>query len=95
MDLNLPQPHRRDQGRRESAPANPAVLPAVISESEEEFAARTRVSASSAYGLDPLDAGTAGLSRVRRVRMVQLGVLALGILALVAGITLVITGLAG
>ena len=52
------------------------------------------VAANSAYGLDPLDAATAGLGRARRLRMLQLGVLALGIVALIAGITLIITGLA-
>jgi hypothetical protein len=75
--------------------ANPAVPPAVAPESEEEFSGRTPVAANSAYGLDPLDAATAGLGRARRLRLVQLGVLALGILALIAGIVLIITGLAG
>ena len=52
------------------------------------------VAANSAYGLDPLDAATAGLGRARRLRMLQLGVLALGVVALIAGITLIVTGLA-
>ncbi|MDQ0820667.1 hypothetical protein QFZ79_003037 [Arthrobacter sp. V4I6] len=75
--------------------AKPAVRPAVVPKPEEEFAGRAPVAANSAYGLDPLDAATAGLGRARRLRMLQLGVLALGILALIAGITLIITGLAG
>jgi hypothetical protein len=75
--------------------ATPAVPAAAAPESEEESAGRTPVAASSAYGLDPLDAATAGLARARRLRMLQLGVLALGLLALIAGITLIITGLAG
>ena len=75
--------------------ANPAVPAAAAPESEEEYAGRTPVAANSAYGLDPLDAATAGLARARRLRMLQLGVLALGLLALIAGITLIITGLAG
>ncbi|WP_211878732.1 hypothetical protein [Pseudarthrobacter albicanus] len=62
-------------------------------ESEEQFAGRAPVAASSAYGLDPLDAATAGLGRARRLRMIQVAVLALGVLALVAGITLIITSL--
>ncbi|MCU1553037.1 MAG: hypothetical protein JWM13_523 [Arthrobacter sp.] len=74
---------------------HPAVPPAVAPKSEEESAGRTPVAANSAYGLDPLDAATAGLGRARRLRMLQLGVLVLGILALIAGITLIITGLAG
>ena len=68
--------------------------PAVLSE-PEEFAGMAPVAAKSAYGLDPLDAATAGLGRARRLRMVEVGVLALGVLALAAGITLIITGLAG
>lgn len=67
---------------------NPAEL-----ESEEQFAGRAPVAANSAYGLDPLDAATAGLGRARRFRMIQLGVLALGVLALIAGITLIATSL--
>ena len=52
------------------------------------------MAANAAYGLEPLDAATAGLGRARRLRMLQLGVLALGIVALIAGITLIVTGLA-
>ena len=55
----------------------------------------TPVAANSAYGLDPLDAATAGLGRARRLRLVQLVVLALGVMALIAGIILIITGLSG
>ena len=62
-------------------------------ESEEQFAGRAPVAANSAYGLDPLDAATAGLGRARRLRMIQLAVLALGVLALIVGITLIITSL--
>ena len=60
----------------------------------ETSSARTPVAANSAYGLEPLDAATAGLGRARRLRMLQLGVLALGVVALIAGITLIVTGLA-
>lgn len=63
-------------------------------QSDDDFAGRTPVAANSAYGLDPLDAATAGLGRARRLRLLQLGVLALGVLALIAGIALIITGLA-
>jgi hypothetical protein len=75
--------------------ASSAVQPAGAPGSEEEFAGRTPVAANSAYGLDPLDAATAGLARARRLRVLQLGVLVLGMLALIVGITLIITGLAG
>ncbi|MET4095182.1 hypothetical protein [Arthrobacter sp. UYCu712] len=75
--------------------SRPAVVNPAPMQSEEDFAGRTPVAANSAHGLDPLDVATAGLGRARRLRMLQLGVLALGVLALIAGITLIITGLAG
>ena len=62
---------------------------------EEDFAGRSPVAANTAYGLEPLDAATAGLGRARRLRLVQLVVLALGVMALIAGIILIITGLSG
>ncbi|MDQ0768862.1 hypothetical protein QF031_001611 [Pseudarthrobacter defluvii] len=52
-----------------------------------------RVPARSAYGLDPLDAATAGLTRARRNRILQFCILAFGILALVAGIILIVSGM--
>jgi hypothetical protein len=61
---------------------------------DENLAGRTPVAANAAYGLDPLDAATAGLGRAHRLRVLQLAVLILGVLALVAGIALIITGLA-
>jgi ribosomal protein L17 len=75
--------------------SRPAAGTPAAARSEEDFTGRTPVSANSAYGLDPLDAATAGLGRARRLRLVQLVVLALGVLALIAGITLIITGLSG
>ena len=71
----------------------PAGIPAAPS--EEDFAGRSPVAANTAYGLEPLDADTAGLGRARRLRLVQLAVLALGVIALIAGIMLIITGLSG
>lgn len=76
--------------RTRPAVAVPAALPP-----EKDFTGRTPVAANTAHGLEPLDAATAGLGRARRLRMLQLGVLALGIVALIAGIILIITGLAG
>ena len=73
----------RGQPRRNSA-----------GEAEERLVGGEPVAANAAYGLEPLDAATAGLGRARRLRMLQLGVLALGIVALIAGITLIVTGLA-
>jgi hypothetical protein len=74
--------------RPASAAANSA------GETDERLVGGEPVAANSAYGLEPLDAATAGLGRARRLRMLQLGVLALGIVALIAGITLIVTGLA-
>ena len=71
----------------------PAGIPATPS--EEDFTGRSPVAANTAYGLEPLDADTAGLGRARRLRLVQLAVLALGVIALIAGIMLIITGLSG
>jgi hypothetical protein len=64
-------------------------------QSDEDFAGRTPVAANAAYGLDPLDAATAGLGRARRLRVAQLAVLAVGVLALIVGIILIVTGLSG
>jgi len=60
---------------------------------EDLFEDLPRVPARSAYGLDPLDAATAGLSRARRNRILQFCILAFGILALVAGIILIVSGM--
>ncbi|KIS27289.1 hypothetical protein TV39_12340 [Arthrobacter sp. SPG23] len=60
----------------------------------ENFVDRPRVAANTAYGLEPLDAVTAGLGRAHRIRLLQLAVLALGIVALIAGVTMIISGLA-
>ena len=62
-------------------------------ESGEDVTALPPVSAKSAYGLEPLDAATAGLGRANRLRLIQLGVLALGAIALVAGVIMIISGL--
>jgi hypothetical protein len=64
-------------------------------QSEDDFTGRAPVAANAAYGLDPLDASTAGLGLARRLRLVQLAVLALGLVALVVGITLILAGLSG
>ncbi|WP_326959380.1 MULTISPECIES: hypothetical protein [unclassified Arthrobacter] len=56
---------------------------------------RAPVAANAAYGLDPLDADTAGLGRARRLRIAQFAVLGLGMIALVIGLILVMTGFSG
>ncbi|UXM90052.1 hypothetical protein [Paenarthrobacter sp. JL.01a] len=57
-----------------------------------EESQRPPVSASTAYGLDPLDANTAGLARAQRNRLLQYGVLALGLVALIVGIIMITSG---
>ncbi|MFW0775037.1 hypothetical protein ACLRGI_17930 [Paenarthrobacter nitroguajacolicus] len=66
--------------------------PAAASEAGEESQQRPPVSASAAYGLDPLDANTAGLARAQRNRLLQFAVLALGIVALIVGIIMITSG---
>ena len=75
------------------APSQQAAGAPAVNRTDDELAGRPPVAANSAYGLDPLDAATAGLGRARRLRLLQLGVLTLGVLALIVGITLIITGL--
>jgi hypothetical protein len=84
----------RAEAAARSAAAPPARQdPDWTEESAEDVTALPPVSAKSAYGLEPLDAATAGLARANRLRMIQLGVLALGAIALVAGIIMIISGL--
>ena len=89
-----PRPPPRLPPRPRHRPAPLPGIPAALAP-EEEFAGRSPVAANTAYGLEPLDADTAGLGRARRLRLVQLVVLALGVMALIAGIILIITGLSG
>lgn len=65
--------------------------PVAAAEANEETQ-RPPVSASAAYGLEPLDANTAGLARAQRNRLLQFGVLALGIVALFVGIIMITSG---
>ena len=98
-----PAKQQRDAGRtgvlaRAEAAAKAGRRPAAAdqiqdAQAQEDLAARPPVAANAAYGLDPLDAATAGLGRARRLHLLQLSVLALGVLALVAGVILIITGL--
>lgn len=88
-------PAAKPAARQAPAPPSAAApsAAALDAESNEEFAALPPVSAKSAYGLDPLDAATAGLGRANRLRLLQVGVLALGLMALIAGIIMIISGL--
>ena len=51
------------------------------------------IGARSAFGLDPLDVMTAGLGRSRRIRAVSLGIVGVGLSALILGIILIVGGL--
>ncbi|HSO92552.1 MAG TPA: hypothetical protein VLR70_15565, partial [Arthrobacter sp.] len=85
----------RKSGKRRPGPSRPAAGIPAAAQPDEDFAGRPPVAANAAYGLEPLDADTAGLGRARRLRLVQLAVLALGVMALIAGTMLIITGLSG
>ncbi|MET1089479.1 MAG: hypothetical protein ABWY04_20535 [Arthrobacter sp.] len=84
---------RAEAAARAAARPKPAVQPPAAGGSEDAFADLPRIPARSAHGLDPLDAATAGLARANRNRMLQFCVLALGILALISGIVLIISGM--
>ncbi|GAC1490307.1 MAG: hypothetical protein NVS2B15_08940 [Pseudarthrobacter sp.] len=71
----------------------PAVLDDPTGETEGLFEDLHRVPARSAHGLEPLDAATAGLARAKRLRLMQVLVLVFGIVALISGIILIVTGL--
>jgi hypothetical protein len=85
---------RAEAAAKAGTPRPAAAATNSAGETDERLVGGEPVAANSAYGLEPLDAATAGLGRARRLRMLQLGVLALGIVALIAGITLIVTGLA-
>jgi hypothetical protein len=87
---------RAEAAARAAVHPKPAVLPpAAMADagSEEAFEGLPRVPARSAYGLDPLDAATAGLTRAKRNRVLQFCVLAFGIMALISGVVLIISGM--
>ena len=77
--------------RAEAVARNVRKRPVAVDEQREETQ-RPPIAASAAYGLDPLDANTAGLARAQRNRLLQLGVLALGVVALIVGIIMITSG---
>jgi hypothetical protein len=77
--------------RAEAVARNVRKRPVAVDEQLEETE-RPPISASAAYGLDPLDANTAGLARAQRNRLLQFGVLALGLVALIVGIIMITSG---
>lgn len=81
----------RAEAAARAARPQPAVVPQ--NQGNDLFEDLPRIPARSAHGLDPLDAATAGLGRARRTRILQLCVLLFGIVALVSGIILIISGI--
>lgn len=77
--------------RAEAVARNARKRPVAVDEQLEETQ-RPPIAASAAYGLDPLDANTAGLARAQRNRLLQLGVMALGVVALIVGIIMITSG---
>ena len=73
-----------------SAPPRSKILAQAEALAEGRGATIHPLKASSAYGLDPLDARTAGLDRVRRVRLAVGGALVLGAAAFAAGIAMML-----
>jgi hypothetical protein len=72
---------------------DPVVADMPTAESEDLFDDLPRIPASSAHGLEPLDAATAGLARAQRLRLLQVLVLVFGIVALISGVILIISGI--
>lgn len=74
-------------------PVMPVVADVPVGEPDDLFDDLPRIPARSAHGLEPLDAATAGLARAQRLRLMQVLVLAFGIVALISGVILIISGL--
>jgi hypothetical protein len=74
-------------------PVMPAVPDPTVGEPDDLFADLPRIPARSAHGLEPLDAATAGLARAKRLRLMQVLVLAFGIVALISGVILIVSGI--
>ncbi|WP_411373472.1 hypothetical protein ACLH0K_09995 [Arthrobacter sp. MPF02] len=84
---------RAEAAARAATRPKPVVFPE--NQHEDLIEDLPRIPASSAYGLDPLDAATAGLARAKRNRILQICVLLFGIVALVSGILLIVSGISG
>ncbi|XAS62788.1 hypothetical protein ACOM2C_04745 [Pseudarthrobacter sp. So.54] len=90
--LRTSSSHEAEPSQAGAAPATSAG-PADLSGTDDS--ARAPVAANAAQGLDPLDAVTAGLGRARRLRIAQFVVLGLGMIALIIGLIIVMTGFSG
>lgn len=78
---------------KRTVPVMPAVPDLTVGEQDDLFADLPRIPARSAHGLEPLDAATAGLARAKRLRLMQVLVLAFGIVALISGVILIVSGI--
>ncbi|WP_104060824.1 hypothetical protein [Arthrobacter sp. 4R501] len=74
-------------------PDQPIVASTSVGEPDDLFDDLPRIPARSAHGLEPLDAATAGLARAKRLRLMQVLVLAFGIVALISGVILIVSGI--
>ncbi|ALV43170.1 hypothetical protein AU252_20060 [Pseudarthrobacter sulfonivorans] len=74
-------------------PVQPTVADTPMGEPDDLFDDLPRIPARSAHGLEPLDAATAGLARAKRLRLMQVLVLAFGIVALISGVILIVSGI--
>ncbi|MGM7778212.1 hypothetical protein ACSVHC_19675 [Arthrobacter sp. KNU-44] len=83
----------RAEAAAKAAGRRPASDSASDGEAFAEAAEHPPISASSAYGLEPLDAATAGLGRAQRTRLLVLGLVGIGVIALIAGIIMITSGL--
>lgn len=83
----------RAEAAAKAAGRRPASDSASGGETFAEPAEHPPISASSAYGLEPLDAATAGLGRAQRARLLVLGLVGIGVVALIAGIIMITSGL--
>jgi len=83
----------RAEAAAKAAGRRPASDSASGGEAYAEAAEHPPISASSAYGLEPLDAATAGLGRAQRTRLLVLGLVGIGAIALIAGIIMITSGL--
>ena len=74
-------------------PVRPVVADMPVGEPDDLFDDLPRIPARSAHGLEPLDAATAGLARAKRLRLMQVLVLAFGVVALISGVILIVSGI--
>ncbi|WP_262104873.1 hypothetical protein [Arthrobacter sp. Marseille-P9274] len=77
-------------------PAGPAPRSRLLAHAENVADNKIQpLRATNAHGLDPLDARTAGLGQANRMRIAVIAALALGALAFIAGITMMIISFSG